>query len=382
MVAVNPVRVHRVVQFFNCFIHNILEALQLHDPSDRRVQLQLHLLLPKKKGKNKLHIDQIAKAIDIFYPYFDENCSIDFTGGEPLLEYDSIKKSVAYIQKKELDFEKKIRYSITTNGSLIDNQAHDFLSQNGFLILLSFDGYAQEITRRPESFDLSVALIKTLLKDSNIKLETNSVFTPKTIGHLSKSIDFIARLGVENILLSFSNIHSWDKNSLEKLGDELASLIHSMISFYKTTGHVPLKNLRKDPSKGILYCTGGKTRMALSQDGRLWGCYLFSDYFKRKDGTKEFQKYCFGNLDDYSANHRKIHPEVLTNYDQIKMSHCYSDAKPCVLCDDIRNCTICPMSAAYASGTLGKIPAWTCELHRIIRKARNNFWEEVQNLNL
>lgn len=340
----------------------------------------MHLLLPKKKGTNRLLIDQIKKTIDFFYPYFFDNCSVDFTGGEPLLAYNTIKKTVSHIQKNQQTSHKKIRYSLTTNGSLIDSSTLDFLSQNKFYILLSFDGYAQEITRKPGSFDQTEALIETLTKNPDIILETNSVFIPETVEYLFKSIDFIAGLGVENILLSFSNTHPWDKKSLEKLEEELTALKQSMISIYKRTGRIPLKNFRKESSKGILYCTGGESKMALSPEGRLWGCYLFTDFFKGKERTKEFQKYCFGHLDHYIRNHHKIHPEVVANYKQIKMSHCHSDDKYCVGCKYIMDCTICPVSAAYATGVLGKIPAWTCELRKTIRIEKKSFWREIERL--
>jgi sulfatase maturation enzyme AslB (radical SAM superfamily) len=346
------------------------------------VQLWLHLLLPKKKGGNRLPVDQIFKAIDYFLPFFVDKCSVDFTGGEPLLAFDAIKQTVAHVQKKEQDSYKKIIYSLTTNGSLIDGPTLEFLCQNRFYVLLSFDGFAQEITRKPGSFVQTAALIEKLSKNQDITLETNSVFIPETVGYLSRSIDFVAGLGVENILLSFSNYHPWDQNSLEKLEEELTTLKNTMISFYKKTGQIPLQNFRKNSSKGILYCTGGETKMALSQDGRLWGCYLFIDYFKGKEATKEFQKYCFGHLDHYTENSQEIHPEVAAYCKHIKLSCCYTDDQKCGECEEIRECKICPVSAAYATGILGKIPAWTCELRKMLRSAKKSFWKEMDRLDL
>jgi hypothetical protein len=247
---------------------------------------------------------------------------------------------------------------------------------------LSFDGFAQDITRKSGSFDQAEALIETLTRNQDITLEINSVFIPETVVYLSKSIDFIACLGVENILLSFSNTHPWDKKSREKLEEELTALKQSMLSIYKRKERIPLKNFRKTSSNSILNCAGGETKMALSPEGKFWGCYLFTDYFKGKEGTKEFQRYCFGHIDQYIKYFHEIHPRVAANCKRIKLSRCHTDDIECLDCKDIWDCRICPVSAAYATGIMGKIPTWTCELRKIVRKVKKSFWREIYLLDL
>ena len=50
---------------------------------------------------------------------------------------------------------------------------------------------------------------------------------------------------------------------------------------YEEYEKIPVQNFRQD-GNGIFSCSAGKDRLALSQDGMIWGCYLFSDYFKDK----------------------------------------------------------------------------------------------------
>jgi uncharacterized protein len=71
----------------------------------------------------------ISKSDDILY--------ISFYGGEPLLNFDAITQTVAYI--KSLHLKRNIIFTMTTNGILLDKYI-DFLKDNGFKILVSIDG--------------------------------------------------------------------------------------------------------------------------------------------------------------------------------------------------------------------------------------------------
>lgn len=70
----------------------------------------------------------------------DEELFITFFGGEPLLNFKLIKEVVEYCKKREIDTRKKFRYSITTNGTLINKEIEEFLKDNKFIIQISIDG--------------------------------------------------------------------------------------------------------------------------------------------------------------------------------------------------------------------------------------------------
>jgi hypothetical protein len=44
----------------------------------------------------------------------------------------------------------------------------------------------------------------------------------------------------------------------------------------------------------------------------------------------------------------------------------------------VENCGICPVSAAYATSFIGRLPPWICGLHSIQRKAGKSFLEEIE----
>src|SRR5208337_3377046 len=69
-----------------------------------------------------------------------EKVSICFFGGEPLLNFPVMKKTVAYSKEKAAEKGKQVTFSITTNGSLLNDEIISFLKNEKINPLISFDG--------------------------------------------------------------------------------------------------------------------------------------------------------------------------------------------------------------------------------------------------
>jgi uncharacterized protein len=68
------------------------------------------------------------------------NLEIDFFGGEPLLNFDVVRKIVSYGREAEKANNKTIRFTITTNGLLLDDEKTDFINKEMSNVVLSIDG--------------------------------------------------------------------------------------------------------------------------------------------------------------------------------------------------------------------------------------------------
>ncbi len=332
----------------------------------------------QKKRKKYIKTATIEKAVDYFFPFLTEDCFINFYGGEPLLAFDQIKHTVDRIRQKSQGKKKRIQYSITTNGSLIDDTVLEFLDQHNFSLLLSFDGIVQDTSRKKGSFEEIVGIIKKISNKPDIDLETNSVFTPFTVGNLSESIQSIAELGVPNITISPCNLSRWDDSSLSRLEHELKSLREYMLWFYQKERRVPLVDFRKHQTRGIFSCYAGKDRLALTPDEKLWGCYLFADYFRDKEATQDYHNYCFGDLNSFITNHERIYPQILTNYSNLRMNHFFTSHTPCDQCDEITECDVCPVGNMFSGSEIRKVPIQNCKIKHIFRQERKLFWEETE----
>jgi radical SAM protein with 4Fe4S-binding SPASM domain len=248
-------------------------------------------------------------------------------------------------------------------------------------LLLSFDGVLQDVSRKRGSSQKIVKTIEKLLSHKDIDLEVCHVFTPETVSHLSKSIQLIMGLGVQNIFLTLSTLQPWGNDSLDQLKEELTLLRVDLISMYKQSGVVRIIGFRRNSERGIFRCSAGKDRMALTPDGKLWGCYLFPDLFKDKENTDEYSQFCFGDIDSFIKDYNNIYPKIIKNYSSLRMDNFSMSEISCRDCPDLFVCTVCPMHAALSGFPIGIIPDWICKIKKIIREEKRILWKELENLN-
>ena len=68
------------------------------------------------------------------------NLEVDFFGGEPLMNFGVVKELVAYARQREKECNKNFRFTLTTNGILIDDDVIDFANREMSNVVLSLDG--------------------------------------------------------------------------------------------------------------------------------------------------------------------------------------------------------------------------------------------------
>ena len=68
-----------------------------------------------------------------------ENLELDFFGGEPLMNWDVVKQIVEYARSKEEEYGKKFRFTITTNGMLLDDEKIDYINKEMSNVVLSME---------------------------------------------------------------------------------------------------------------------------------------------------------------------------------------------------------------------------------------------------
>ena len=82
------------------------------------------------------------RALDFLIEHSGDrhNLEVDFFGGEPLMNFDMIKELVAYAREREKECHKHFRFTLTTNGVLIDDDVIDFANREMSNVVLSLDG--------------------------------------------------------------------------------------------------------------------------------------------------------------------------------------------------------------------------------------------------
>jgi hypothetical protein len=180
-------------------------------------------------------------------------------------------------------------------------------------------------------------------------------------------------------------MEEWTPSHLDTLENELERLSDFLVPYYKETGAIPVKNFRfskekKEIQKGIFQCGAGRHRMAVTPEGKVWGCSLFHDYFKTREDNPQYREYAFGTLRDFIAGFETRYPGPLANYSGLRQDYFQVEGGEvdfCFLCEDMEGCMVCPVNAAYSSGSVGKISCGKCRLIKIQGNARMNFKRRV-----
>lgn len=89
-----------------------------------------------------MSLDTAKRAIDFLIENSGshKNLDVDFFGGEPLMNWDVVKETVRYARSIEKEHGKNIRFTLTTNGMLVDDEVIDFCNDEMHNVVLSLDG--------------------------------------------------------------------------------------------------------------------------------------------------------------------------------------------------------------------------------------------------
>ena len=93
-------------------------------------------------GRKIMPFETAKKAIDFVIQRSGKrrNIEVDFFGGEPLMAWDTVVKTVEYARSIEGQYNKNFRFTITTNGMLLDQEKMDYINREMKNCVLSLDG--------------------------------------------------------------------------------------------------------------------------------------------------------------------------------------------------------------------------------------------------
>ncbi len=130
---------------------------------------------------------------------------VDFFGGEPLMNLDVVKKTVAYAKEEGAKLGKKFLFTTTTNALLLDDETIRFFNEEMENVVLSLDGRKEvndavrKTVNGKGSFDVVIGKIKKFVRARGDKhYYVRGTFTAKNLD-FSKDVLFLADSGFDSI---------------------------------------------------------------------------------------------------------------------------------------------------------------------------------------
>ncbi|WP_195542672.1 thioether cross-link-forming SCIFF peptide maturase [Massiliimalia timonensis] len=250
-------------------------------------------------GRKLLDAETGKKAIDFLlkYSYGRRNIELDFFGGEPLMNFDVVKEVVDYARSKEEEYGKNFRFTITTNGVLLDDAKIDYINKEMSNVVLSIDG-RKEINDllRPAvngkgSYDVIVPRYQRLVEKRRNNEEdrwqyyVRGTFTKHNLD-FAKDVMHLNELGFDQI--SIEPVVSEDyrdyaitEKELPRIFEEYEELAKQMIALKKAGKGFNFFHFMIDLDQGpcaikrLRGCGCGNEYVAVTPDGDVYPCHQF-----------------------------------------------------------------------------------------------------------
>ena len=232
---------------------------------------------------------------------YHKNLDVDFFGGEPLMNWDVVKKIVAYGREQEKLHNKNIRYTLTTNGVLLNDEVTDFCNKEMHNVVLSLDG-RKEVHDRfrvdykgDGSYDRILPNFKAFVK----KRGNKSYYMRGTYTHFNtdflKDILHMADMGftelsMEPVVTDPKEPSALTEADLPVLFEQYEELAREMIKRHKEgrgfTFYHYMLDLTCGPCiyKRVAGCGSGTEYLAVTPWGDLYPCHQFVGDDKYKMG--------------------------------------------------------------------------------------------------
>lgn len=159
------------------------------------------------KTRKIMGCSTIKKIVDWWISKIPQEISlvrVEFYGGEPLLNISGFMYAIEYINEKMKQLNKKVRYFVITNGTLINGEILEVLKINKVTVTLSIDGdrESQNVNRRllgnQDSYDIVVQNLHRLL-DLNVRVLARITMTQGNVKRLFNSVVSLWEAGIDEV---------------------------------------------------------------------------------------------------------------------------------------------------------------------------------------
>ncbi len=291
----------------------VVKALCLHIAHDCNLACQYCFAEEGEyHGKRELMSYEVGKkALDFLVANSGNrrNLEVDFFGGEPLMNFQVVKDLVAYGRSLEKEHDKNFRFTLTTNGVLLDDDIMEFANKEMGNVVLSIDGRKEVHDRmRPfrkgaGSYDLIVPKFQKFAESRHQdKYYVRGTFTHNNLD-FSKDVLHLADLGfkqisVEPVVAQDTDSYAIREEDLPQLMEEYENLALEMVRRHGTEEDFNFFHFMIDleggpcVAKRLSGCGSGTEYLAVTPTGDLYPCHQFV-------GNTDF---LMGNVDDGVIN--------------------------------------------------------------------------------
>ena len=262
------------------------------------------------KGRKLMSFETGRHAIDFLLENSGDrpNLELDFFGGEPLMNFGVVKQVVEYARSREKEYNKKFRFTITTNGLLLDDEKIDFINREMSNVVLSIDGrkevndYFRVLPNGQGCYDIIMPKYKKLVAGRGDKeYYVRGTFTNKNLD-FSNDVFALNDAGFDQIsvepVVGDDDVYALTEKDLPAVFAEYEKLALKLLENEKKGKKFNFFHFMLDLDQGpcaikrLRGCGCGNDYVAITPDGDIFPCHQFV-------GIDEYK---MGNIDEGTFN--------------------------------------------------------------------------------
>ncbi|MGJ0848013.1 uncharacterized protein SAMN02745784_03023 [Tissierella praeacuta DSM 18095] len=275
---------------------NIVKAMCLHVAHDCNLKCNYCFASQGDfKGERSLMSLEVGKkALDYLVKHSGtrRNLEVDFFGGEPLMNFNLVKELVQYGRSLEQEYNKNFRFTITTNGVLLDDEKIDYINENMSNVVLSLDGRKEvndnmrKTISGEGSYDIILPKFKKMVEKRGDKdYYIRGTFTSNNIDFSKDALDFynngFKKISIEPVVTSEEMDYALREEHLQLVLDEYEKFSKEYINIKKMDKDFYFFHFMIDLKQGpciikrAVGCGAGSEYMAVTPEGDLYPCHQF-----------------------------------------------------------------------------------------------------------
>ncbi len=233
-----------------------------------------------KSPHERMSFSTARRAIDLLMERAAwPGVNITLIGGEPLLEFKLIEKIVPYAEQAAWKRNLAITWSVTTNGTLLNEEILKFFARHGVSILLSIDGGPEthdrfRRTRNKEGTWRMIAGAIPLIKVYQPWLGARMTVSAEAVAKMREDFHQIVDMGINQFIIAPAQGAScWSKEQMQRFGLNLVKILQDYHQMKRRGVPVFIEEFEKDENDYQGWgCRAGKTSLAIAPNGDVGPC--------------------------------------------------------------------------------------------------------------
>ncbi len=304
-------------------------------------------------------IETAKKTVDFIFQSPNRNITIEFQGGEPLLNFEAVKYIVEYAEKLNKSHKKNLLMSLVSNLTAMDESKLEFLMKHRVGLCTSLDGpaHVHDKNRRfvdgRGTYKQTVRWINTIKKKYHYPLDALMVTTRASLPYPEEIVDEYLKHGFDQIQIRPMLNLGHAQGNMDKIGfsaeeyigfwkkamDHILEINGKTLVIERLSGYMLSKILHRNISNFVDLnspCGAVISTLAYDHDGNIFSC----------DEGRQYDMFRLGTVDMKMTG-------LFESSQAQSMVRC--SVNDCVLCDNCvwkPYCGICPVCNYAESGSL------------------------------